>query len=160
MGHLRILGVPPAKPSEVPPRCGYFNRERGVSLNAEDKGDDNTEDYEDALFDNGGAPAPPAIDPKLQPAELTEEEALELAITMGASGLRGPCQHRQRRVAIHGGPLVRVLLTPFYFLALCKLISINENYYFKKCIGLLGQLPSQTDNRRKLAISMSSVQPK
>jgi hypothetical protein len=113
MGHLRILRVPPTGPSEVPPRRGYFNRERGVILNAEDEGDDDAKDHEDALFDNGGAPAPPAIDP-LQPMELTEEEALELAITMGTSGLRGPCRHRRRRVAIHGRALVRVFFNSFF----------------------------------------------
>jgi hypothetical protein len=38
---------------------------------------------QDALFDNGGAPPPHAIDREFQLAYLSEEEALELAIAHG-----------------------------------------------------------------------------
>jgi hypothetical protein len=35
------------------------------------------EDHDDDIFDNGGTPASPIVDPELQPVELTEVEAIE-----------------------------------------------------------------------------------
>lgn len=65
----------------------FFSREPGVGLDDEEEEDDEDEDHdddhEDDLFDSGGAPAPPdppVVNVEIQPAELTEEEALELAI--------------------------------------------------------------------------------
>jgi hypothetical protein len=64
----------------------FFNRALGIGLDddrKENKDEHHNNDNEDDLFDNDEAPAPPDASfaiLEIQPAELTGEEALELAI--------------------------------------------------------------------------------
>jgi hypothetical protein len=63
---------------------GYFNRELCIGLDS-----DAAKDHQDVMFVNGGVPDLTAVDLELQPVDLTEKEALELAIAQSELDMLG-----------------------------------------------------------------------